>query len=216
MRSRPLAILTLSLIALAAAIFATRGPDEKAPTGIPPARRQSAAGTSPEPSVDPRTLHDNPDWWAAARKEINDMEYRPTLQKADRSGIPFPGGARPHMVNRSCGFRAYFDLGGMELGPRRGADWTWKLGIEALGREGSASPVAPVPSRIEGGRVVFERGWGKEWYENCPGGIEQLFEVRERPAGTGPLEPKMKACELQASGASAERVILSSRSRRGC
>jgi hypothetical protein len=206
MRSRPLAILILSLTALAAAILATRPAPR---TSLRPSPR---AGTAPSPG-ESAIARENPSWWSAAQEEILRQETLPSIQKADALGRPFPDGERAHLVNRAAGFRAYFDARGMELGPRGGAEWSWRLRLDSMGREGAAAPVAPATPSIKGAKVVYERPWGREWYENRPGGIEQLFEVRERPAGTGPLELRMKARGLQATGSSAERVILSAGSR---
>lgn len=63
--------------------------------------------------------------------------------------------------------------------------WT---GIGRAGRHGLESvDILVATPRVEATTVVYERAAGREWYSNGPLGLEQGFELNERPKGDGVL-----------------------------
>jgi hypothetical protein len=100
---------------------------------------------------------------------------------------------------RSQHFHARWDAAGLGIeGTEAGAPWAWSYRLTGVGREGGASVTDAAPTLGEcaaagakaGARascVRYERAGVVEWYANLPRGIEQGFEIAERPDGAGPL-----------------------------
>ncbi len=68
--------------------------------------------------------------------------------------------------------------------------WHWRYQFNALGRSDGFTPVGHPIIHGSDATVTLERSGGlKEWYKNAPSGIEQGFEIKERPLGahTGEL-----------------------------
>ncbi|MBI3099422.1 MAG: FG-GAP repeat protein, partial [Planctomycetes bacterium] len=81
-------------------------------------------------------------------------------------------------------------------------------GSPAHGLPSAAAPKAQKP-RIDGHRIVYDRPWGREWYANREEGIEQAFEIAQRPDGTGTLRIVLAAEAPGHSVATPERVVFS-------
>ncbi len=63
-----------------------------------------------------------------------------------------------------------------------------QLGLGSLGRTGGpAVPLAAARPRTARNRVTYDRGTVDEWYANGPIGLEQGFDIRSRPHGSGLL-----------------------------
>ena len=63
-----------------------------------------------------------------------------------------------------------------------------RLGLGSLGRTGGpAVLLAAARPDIARNRVTYDRGAVDEWYANGPIGLEQGFDIRSRPHGSGPL-----------------------------
>ncbi|MBI2932040.1 MAG: FG-GAP repeat protein, partial [Planctomycetes bacterium] len=140
-----------------------------------------------------------PRWRGEVLEYLRAEEYRPR---------DFAGEHRAQFVNRAQGLRAWFRADGVEFRPREGDDWHWGVRVAEIARGEARVPVPPSEPRLEESRVSYERAWGREWYENRPEGIEQLFEIWERPPGDGPLEIRMHVEGLRPSSVSAQRVTF--------
>ena len=65
--------------------------------------------------------------------------------------------------------------------------------LDRLGYASALGEVGPAAPRAVANRVEYRRDGVKEWYVNGPLGLEQGFDVRERPvAGRGPLTLSMR------------------------
>jgi len=84
-----------------------------------------------------------------------------------------------------------FNLGpyGLTITPRREGLGSWQGGLRlaGVGREGRMVPSAISAPVAVGNRVSFNRGNVTEWYLHGPMGLEQGFDIGERPSGDGPL-----------------------------
>jgi len=77
---------------------------------------------------------------------------------------------------------------------RRGAKWTWTWRLQAAGRLDSMKPVRPAAPHVApcqtdacNLRLEYRRVEIVEWYVNTLHGIEQGFDILERPDGEGLL-----------------------------
>jgi hypothetical protein len=122
----------------------------------------------------------DPDWWSAARAEIERSEYR-VSQTSD--GLQAP--------NRAKNLRTFFRDGAIEVVPRTNAreHTPWRFGwrTEVWGRAGRMVDLRQGPPTIDGCRVTYPSRDISEWYENREVGLEQGFTVRTRASGEGPL-----------------------------
>jgi hypothetical protein len=198
----------VSLLALAVLVAVERGDGSGG-------RRQAGRPAAAARHGNPQVSHPSGQagWWSAVRREIARSEYAPSLQPADARGERFADGPRAHFVNRAQGLRAYFDERGVALSDREMKEWSLGLRVESVGRLDAPVPVVPTAPVLVGEKIVYERGWGREWYENRAAGIEQLFEVRERPAGQGPLRVVLQAEGLRIASARADGVTFATDSR---
>ncbi len=117
------------------------------------------------------------DWWRSVCKHIAAEEYCIAETEPGRT---------LSTVNRANGFRALFDMDGVQLSQRSSEPaWRWSWRLTAFGRGPAARAVPPVPPRTLHGRAEFPYPGIVEWYENTPQGLEQGFDLAERPPGTG-------------------------------
>ncbi|MCA9536252.1 MAG: hypothetical protein KC593_21350 [Myxococcales bacterium] len=72
------------------------------------------------------------------------------------------------------------------------------LALVSAGREGATLGTEPGAVTAESNRIEVPRGDVLEWYLNGPLGLEQGFELRERPAGEGPLRFELSVEGLHA------------------
>jgi hypothetical protein len=100
--------------------------------------------------------------------------------------------------NRAHDLRTWFEPAGIRVQGRTapGSPDLLTLSLSAVGREGALAAVAPGELSSQGDRVAIRRPGLLEWYWNSPAGLEQGFELAERPAGEGPV-----VLELALSGA---------------
>jgi hypothetical protein len=77
--------------------------------------------------------------------------------------------------------------GGLTVTPTEPGDWQASLRLAAVGRPGQIRQLPEARPVALGNRVSFERGGVTEWYLSGPPGLEQGFDLAERPAGEGPL-----------------------------
>jgi hypothetical protein len=93
--------------------------------------------------------------------------------------------------NREQAFRVDVTRGRLEVashaaeGATPGFELT--LGLVAAGREGETLDVTPARTATAGNQIRVLREGLLEWFVNGPLGLEQGFELSERPAGEGPL-----------------------------
>ena len=86
--------------------------------------------------------------------------------------------------------------GTTELRPHRGGDWRWGLSTRQVGSE-----VLERPLRVEQAGQTVTYHWSenlREWWVNQDTGLEQWFELQQRPVGLGVNEPLR--VEMQVSG----------------
>jgi hypothetical protein len=81
------------------------------------------------------------------------------------------------------------DHSGLTVMPASGGPGAWRAEVRlvSVGRPERLSAVADATPEIEGNLVTYRRGPVEEWYRSSPAGLEQGFEVRQRPEGAGPL-----------------------------
>jgi len=73
-----------------------------------------------------------------------------------------------------------FSPGGVSV--RRG-DGVARIALTRLGREGALVSAQPAAPEVHLNRAVYDRGGVPEWYANGPLGLEQGFDLIQRPAG---------------------------------
>lgn len=95
-----------------------------------------------------------------------------------------PGSGAPASAVRG-GLSAGFGRDGVRV--RIGSTPALTLRLMALGRGRALSPIAPVRPVSTAGLVQYAHAGLREWYRSGPLGLEQLFTVARRPAGTGAL-----------------------------
>ncbi len=133
------------------------------------------------------------------------ISFPSDVQAPDTGAIRAP---EAHLVSRGGDLQAHFSPRGVAFGARGGADWKLNLSPSALQRGTSLQDALPVEPRTEGARVVFTHPWGTEWYVAHSRGIEQGFDLRERPAGSGPVRLLARVEGLTARSASRGRVVF--------
>jgi hypothetical protein len=127
-------------------------------------------------------------WLAAAQRQIAEREYRAS---ENVEGLQAP--------NRAHNLRTYFQKTGIRVHDRtaEGSPELLGLSLAKVGRgdvlqvTGPGTEVVPEEKRVE-----IRRDGLVEWYVNSESGLEQGFELAQRPDGEGPL-----ALELALSGA---------------
>lgn len=72
------------------------------------------------------------------------------------------------------------------LAVRTGA-FSFSATLTKMGRGDHRAVVSPSSPTLEGGRATWTRGTVKEWYAVVRDGVEQGFDLAERPAGEGEL-----------------------------
>lgn len=143
-------------------------------------------------------------WLSTVQKSIEADEYRPSKQmvglKGERLKEP-----KWHINNRAQGFRSAVSKEGWEIAPRppaknidpkdptkylkeivakkdNGPKWHWRYRFSAVSR-GSERTKLPAPEvRDENEAVLLQYSRSvSEWYKNSRAGIEQGFELKEKP-----------------------------------
>lgn len=129
-------------------------------------------------------------WWDVVRRKIEAEEYLPS-----RSEDVQLEGVQWRMVNRAQNLLAIVDASGSwRMAPtekweaNEGWSWEYRFSVLARGEHATASEALELSEKD--GRVLLSRTNGVvEWYKNSPAGVEQGFDVAERPlaTGSGPL-----------------------------
>ncbi len=94
-----------------------------------------------------------------------------------------------HFLARNPGqqWTAEFDGKGFTVTPDHGA-WTWGLALTGYGNSPLSAATAQL--RQEGGRITCRRDDNlTEWFINDTRGLEQGWDIRQRPARTDPAAP---------------------------
>ena len=139
---------------------------------------QTEPGAGAVPTVLPGDVAD--DWWALARRNIQQSEYHVTWQEQTYlADVP----AAYQAPNRAHNLRTYFTPEGIRVIPRRGdpAAWQWGLTLAGYGYEGDISSPAADELVTNGNRIEYRRGALCEWYVNAPRGLEQGFTLGVSP-----------------------------------
>lgn len=119
----------------------------------------------------------DPGWMRQVESDIALSEYQ---VRANPAGLQAP--------NRAQGFRTYFETSGVRLVDRAHEPSEWaQLRLSAWGRQSRMQHANAGTLSHENSRVEIRREGIYEWYENRAEGLEQGFEVLERPAGAGAL-----------------------------
>jgi len=128
-------------------------------------------------------------------------------------GTPFEGIAAAWQApNRGLDMESYFLADGVHIRPTGGGDrWSFELELAGLSRGARTSVVGdPEPVR-HGDRIEYRHGEIVEWYLNRRDGLEQGFDVAERPLADqeGELALELDLGEgLRAAAVDADRVRL--------
>ena len=140
------------------------------------------AGTNEDADLAARQAGADQNWWQAVSADIEHREYTAS-----------PSGQGFQAPNRAHNLRTTFGESGIEVVPRTGEvtapAWRFAWTTSAFGRPGGMQEVGPASPQAQESRVVYHHGpvGLVEWYENRKDGLEQGFNVHDRPAGTGPL-----------------------------
>ncbi len=120
------------------------------------------------------------------------------IPASDWSGIQAAYDAATHAPRREADgdlaarnpgqqWNAEFDGEGFTITPDEGT-WTW--GLHLTGYAGRALPASPAPLRHEGGKISCQRDANlTEWFVNDTRGLEQGWDIRERPERADPAAP---------------------------
>ncbi len=126
-------------------------------------------------------------WLQRANSQIDEFEYRPTLQTKDAIGHPFST-PKWHIANRAQNLRSYIDAAGWHLEPRDASltanSWTWSYRGTSLarGEEQQALSESVNIGVIAEHKILLSHSEGiSEWYLNDKKGIEQGFSIDVRP-----------------------------------
>ena len=143
-------------------------------------------------------------WLATIQKNIEEQEYRPSKQMVGINGEKLLD-PKWHINNRAQGFRSLVSKEGWEIVPRPPAKkidpkdptkhlneaaakkddapkWYWRYRFSAISRGSERTKLAAPAIRDESDTVYLQHSPSvSEWYKNSRAGIEQGFELKERP-----------------------------------
>ena len=116
-------------------------------------------------------------------------------------------GAEARAENPAQGLRVAIEEGVVRLEAEDGeAGLDLRLG--SVGRQGDRARARPAGEAVvEANRVRFTRGSLEEWYLDGPLGLEQGFDLSERPAGTGRLELAIETAAAFAPALERDMVV---------
>jgi len=99
--------------------------------------------------------------------------------------------------NPAQGFSAELSAAGVRVAADARVDRPFDLSLDAVGCEGDLTPAAEASPEASGNRAEYRRGDVVEWYLNGPLGLEQGFDLAQRPAcredGGGAVTLRMRA-----------------------
>lgn len=132
---------------------------------------------------------------SAIARALEETSYEPVWQV----GTPFAGvEAAWQAPNREHGLRTYFLADGPRVVPReRAGAWSFGTRLHALERGRLRVRVAPADVLVSSGRVEYRRGPLVEWYWNGQDGLEQGFDLAERPLAQAAGEPLALLLEIE-------------------
>ena len=152
----------------------------------------------------PTEFKPDQNWLATIQKNIESQEYRPSKQMVGLQGekVKEP---KWHINNRAQGFKSAVSKDGWEITPRPPAKkidpkdptkhlketaakkdeapkWHWRYRFSALSR-GAERTKLSVPEVSDRDETVYLKYSPSvsEWYKNSKLGIEQGFEIKEKP-----------------------------------
>jgi len=132
-----------------------------------------AMATSTTPPEDLSTAD-----WKSIQRQIQAHAYTAEAQPE--------GGFRAHNPAHGLDI-VHAPDGTTELRPRRGGDWHWRLTAQRVAGEALVHP-----TRLEQSGQTVTYHWNnnlREWWINRETGLEQWFELRQRPTGLSPKQP---------------------------
>jgi hypothetical protein len=156
----------------------------------------------------PQAFKPDQNWLATVQNNIEAQEYRPSKQMV---GIEGENLKEPkwHINNRAQGFKSAVSKDGWEIAPRppakkidpkdptkhlkedttkgaEGPKWHWRYRFSALSR-GAERTKLSVPEVSDKDETVYLKYSPSvsEWYKNSKLGIEQGFEIKEKPHAKG-------------------------------
>lgn len=133
------------------------------------------------PAMGAHTASVDPGWTQQVSRDIAQYEYRASVHETHLQA-----------PNRVQGFRTYFDTQGVRVVDREASAEEWaQLRLSAWGRKGQMQPVQPGEVTHTADRVEIRRNGFTEWYQNRPEGLEQGFDVVDRPSGEGELRMRI-------------------------
>ncbi len=118
----------------------------------------------------------DPAWLAKANASISALEYAPTMT-ADKAV----------MNNRTQGFRSEAIADRVEVRSREHGTALVALTLERFGRDGAWVTPGGETQAVNGDRLEIRRSDIVEWFVNRPSGLEQGFDLAQRPRGDGEL-----------------------------
>ena len=124
---------------------------------------------------------------AAIDRALSETYYEAVWQV----GTPFEGVEGAWQApNAAQDMRTWFLEDGVAIAPKSDQDWSLALSLREVRRGSAAETVEPGTVHAEGDRVELRRDEIVEWYENDERGLEQGFDLSERPldAAEGELE----------------------------
>lgn len=156
----------------------------------------------------PQAFKPDQNWLATVQNNIEAQEYRPSKQMV---GIEGENLKEPkwHINNRAQGFKSAVSKDGWEIAPRppakridpkdptkhlkedtttreEGPKWHWRYRFSALSR-GTERTKLSAPEVSDRDDTVFLKYSPSvsKWYKNSKAGIEQGFEIKEKPHAKG-------------------------------
>jgi len=131
----------------------------------------------------------DPGWLSGVQRAIALAEYAVS-----------PSAEGPQAPNRAHGLRSYFEPTGVRVVERSvEAAPLVALRLSGIGREGRLAEVGPGSVHFEASRAEIVRPGIVEWYENSAAGLEQGFDIAERPEGAGPLVLEIRLADATGS-----------------
>ena len=143
-------------------------------------------------------------WLATVQKDIEAQEFRPSKQMVGIKGEKLSE-PKWHITNRAHGLRSFVSKDGWEIIPRPATksldpkdltkdkkelakkesdtpNWYWRYRLSTLSRGRSSTKLSHPIVRDENETVYLSYTDSvTEWYKNSKPGIEQGFEIKERP-----------------------------------
>lgn len=152
----------------------------------------------------------NTSWLAAIEKEIEAREYAPSRHaRQDNSGAP--AAAAWSLSNRAHGFRSIVSERGWEIASD--SSWRWSYRLRSLARGSHREHLsAPQASERDGTVSLSYQHGVREWYRNSAAGVEQGFEIPERPLPSGTQELVLVGdidTDLSVKRAAPEMIVFS-------